>query len=129
MAIFSKTTKTVKKADTTTALVPRDSASDPRLSASSKKHSGDILLAPRITEKGSYLIERGVYVFDVTLRAGKKQIAAAIHEVFGVVPAKIRTAKVMSKSVISRSVNRVGRTSTGKKAYVYLKKGDKIEII
>jgi large subunit ribosomal protein L23 len=85
-----------------------------------KKTASQILIAPRITEKGAYLSEAGVYVFNVAGDANKVQIAEAIKELFKVTPRKV---------TITRSTNRIGRTAGGKKAYVFLKKGDTIEIV
>lgn len=94
-----------------------------------QKTTDKILLSPRITEKGAYLGELGVYVFNVAEHANKKEIAGAIHTVFKVWPRKIRIARVARKQMITRGTNRKGMTTGGKKAYVYLKKGDTIEIV
>jgi ribosomal protein L23 len=40
----------------------------------------------------------------------------------------VRVAAVPSKAVFTRGTNRWGRTAGGKKAYVYLKKGETIEL-
>lgn len=93
-----------------------------------KKHTAHILISPRITEKGAYLAENGVYVFNIAKNANKKEVADAIREVFKVTPRMIRVSSVKGKEVYTRGTNRWGRTSTGKKAYVYLKKGDTLEI-
>lgn len=92
------------------------------------KHPSQILLSPRITEKGAYLGELGVYVFNVQKNAGKREIAQAIRTVFGVMPRKVRVVSIPRKQVSTRGTNRMGQTKGGKKAYVYLKKGDAIEI-
>jgi large subunit ribosomal protein L23 len=91
-------------------------------------HSGQILLSPRITEKGALMAEQGVYVFNVAIRASKKDVAAAIKEVYKVSARKVTLARIPSKAVMTRGTNRMGRTAGGKKAYVYLKSGDKIEL-
>ena len=93
-----------------------------------KKHPGHIILSPRITEKGAYMTEQGVYVFNVAENANKNEIAAAVSELFKVTPRTVRIARIPRKQVLTRSTNRKGMTAGGKKAYVYLKKGDKIEI-
>jgi ribosomal protein L23 len=94
-----------------------------------QKTSDKVLLSPRITEKGAYLGDLGVYVFNVAEHANKKEIAQAIHTIFKVFPRKIRIARVARKQVVTRGTNRRGMTAGGKKAYVYLKKGDTIEIV
>jgi large subunit ribosomal protein L23 len=88
-----------------------------------------ILLSPRITEKGAYLGERGAYVFNVSTTANKAQVAAAVKEIYKVSPRKVTLAAVPRKRVVTRGTNRHGKTAGGKKAYVYLKAGDTIELI
>jgi large subunit ribosomal protein L23 len=94
-----------------------------------EKHTGKILISPRITEKGAYLAEQGVYVFNVTKDANKHQIMSAMRTIYKVTPRKVTVMSVPGKSVTTRGKNRMGRTASGKKAYVYLKKGETIELI
>ncbi len=93
------------------------------------KHTSKILLSPRITEKGAYLAEDGVYVFNVGIDANKKEIMRAIESTFKVTPRSVRIVAVPRKQVMTRGTNRKGKTVGGKKAYVYLKKGDTIELV
>jgi large subunit ribosomal protein L23 len=92
-------------------------------------HIGNIVLAPRITEKGAYLSEKGAYVFAVGRDANKIEIAQAIRTLYKVTPRKVNIVTIPRKTVTTRGTNRRGKTATGKKAYVYLKKGETIEII
>jgi large subunit ribosomal protein L23 len=94
-----------------------------------KKHSSTILQGPRITEKGAYQGELGVYVFNVAKDANKAQIAEAVREVFKVTPRKVTVVAVPRKRSVTRGTNRKGMSAGGKKAYVYLKKGDTIELV
>lgn len=88
----------------------------------------NVLRRPRITEKAALLGDKAnVYVFDVASGATKKSIAASVKAAYKVTPLRVHTAKVASKSVFIRGKR--GVKSGGKKAYVYLKKGDKIELI
>lgn len=124
MALFSRKSKA--------EITPQEPAAAPSVatkSAPKQKHASAVLLSPRITEKGAYLGELGVYLFNVAPRANKKEIAEAVHAVFGVRPRKVRVASVPRKQSLTRGTNRKGFTSGGKKAYVYLKKGDTIEIV
>ena len=82
---------------------------------------------PRITEKSTILSERGVYTFDVAPRANKTIVANFIRQVYGVAPKKIRIVSSVSKQTFIRG--RYGVRAGAKKAYVYLKKGDKIEFV
>lgn len=94
-----------------------------------KKLSSQILISPRITEKGAYLSEAGVYVFNVARDANKAQVVDAIRETFKVTPRKVTVVTVPRKEVTTRGTNRKGTTAAGKKVYVFLKKGDTIELV
>ena len=89
--------------------------------------SGSVINNPRITEKASRLSEIGCYTFDVTKTATKKQIAHAIEKQYKVVPQSVRTVNTPKKAVFHKGT--MGMTGGGRKAYVYLKKGDKIEVL
>ena len=128
MALFGKKTETKKKAQPKKVAVAPVSAESAAKTATVKGSAGAVLLSPRITEKGSYLAEKRVYVFNVEKNANKKQISEAIQAVFGVVPRMVNIVHVPGKGVVSRTTNRAGRTASGKKAYVSLKSGDKIDI-
>lgn len=88
-----------------------------------------IIISPRVTEKGAYLSEHGCYVFNVAPKANKQEIAQAVRTIFKVTPRKIAIVTVPRKEVITRGTNRKGMTGGGKKAYVYLKKGETIELV
>ncbi|HVZ75954.1 MAG TPA: 50S ribosomal protein L23 [Candidatus Paceibacterota bacterium] len=92
------------------------------------KHAAHIITSPRITEKGAYLAEKGVYVFNVSKTTNKHEIAAAIQSIYKVTPRQVRVVAIPRKSVQTRGTNRWGTTRGGKKAYVYLKSGDTIEL-
>ncbi len=94
-----------------------------------QKHTGTIILSPRITEKGANLAEQGIYVFNVGRNANKIEIISAFRTLYQVNPRKVRVVSVPQKKVQTRGTNRKGKTAHGKKAYVYLKKGESIEII
>lgn len=89
--------------------------------------AADALIAPRITEKATDLSQYdNAYVFDVLPGATKQEIASAVKERYGVTPVKVRTIRVPHKRRFSR-----GKWATiggGKKALVYLKDGDTIQI-
>lgn len=88
----------------------------------------NVLLRPRITEKAALSADSaGVYVFEVSENSTKTSIAASVKALYKVTPVKIRVAKIVPKAVFVRGKH--GTKSGGKKAYVYLKKGDKIELL
>ena len=73
-----------------------------------------------------------VYTFEVVSDATKKSIAASVKEFYGVTPVGVRIAKIPAKKVHLRGKRKgakMGVKSGGKKAYVYLKAGDKIEVV
>jgi large subunit ribosomal protein L23 len=86
----------------------------------------NILIRPVISEKSYALIAEGKYTFRVADRAHKTQIAQAVHEVFGVQVAQVRTSKVRSKPK-RRGLSK-GRTRAWKKAIVQLAPGERIEL-
>lgn len=87
----------------------------------------NIIVRPRITEKASLVSEtQGSYVFEVSKEATKKSIHDAVKHLYKVTPVKVNIVKLPSKKITMKGKS--GRTGGVKKAYVYLKKGEKIEI-
>jgi len=79
---------------------------------------------PRITEKSAIAAEKNVYTFNVAPNANKNEIKKAIKFVYGVTPERVSITKIANKTVTRRGILSV--KAGGKKAVVYLKKGDKI---
>ncbi len=90
-----------------------------------KAKYADVLIRPRITEKASFLTEKNVYTFEVAESADKAMVAAAVKAFYGVTALKVRMVNTPSKQVFVRG--KKGTKAGARKAYVYLKKGDKIE--
>jgi len=86
-----------------------------------------ILKRPRITEKASVLSEQNMYVFELDKRANKSLVKMAVKELYKVVPIKVNIINSPSKTIVSRGIK--GIKPGKKKAVIYLKKGDTIEII
>ncbi len=82
------------------------------------KNARDIIKRPVITERTTDLMEENKYAFEVSLRANKTEIKAAIEEIFGVKVEKVNTLRVPSKK--KRVGRHIGRTSEWKKAVVTL---------
>lgn len=91
-----------------------------------EKKSHPLILGPRITEKSALSSEKGAYVFNVSEKANKNELKKAIKEVYGVTPERISITQITDKKVTRRGKKGVKRG--GKKAVVYLKKGDKITL-
>jgi large subunit ribosomal protein L23 len=95
-----------------------------------KKDLSSVLKSPRITEKGAVISGlNNVYPFNISVDANKKDVIDAIKLIYKVTPVKVAVVTIRSKTVVSRRNGKKGTKSGGKKAYVYLKKGDKIEFV
>ena len=86
-----------------------------------------ILKNPRVTEKASMASEQNVYTFDISSSANKTEIKKAIFALYKVHPVKVNVLSVPKKNTMSKG--KAGTKGGGRKAFVYLKKGDKIEFI
>ncbi|MBU0501788.1 MAG: 50S ribosomal protein L23 [bacterium] len=84
-----------------------------------------IIVEPIITEKALARRALSGYVFKVHNKATKIDVALAIEKIFKVNVTSVNTCKVRSKRRVSGKS--IGRTSSWKKAYVTLSKGQKIE--
>ncbi len=84
-----------------------------------------VLIRPRVTEKATLVTENSVYTFVIDPKATVYQVKKAFVDRYKFVPVKINTVTIPAKKVFVRGKS--GMKSGYKKAYVYLKKGDKIE--
>lgn len=123
--------KEAPKKETKTKSAKKTKASSTSAPRISKRDLTWVLKGPRITEKGAIVAEKNnSYTFNVNTSATKTDIKAAIEHIYKVVPKKIAIIKIPSKKVQVRGQRgKLGTKSGGKKAYVYLKKGDKIEFV
>lgn len=125
MAIFSKKEKTETKA--ATKAVKKD-AVVPVASSAILRDLSHVLLHARITEKATMHSADGVYTFDIGTNASKRDVIQAVQAVYKVVPRKVHVVKVPTKTRRNPRTGKVGVTRGGRKAYVYLKKGETITI-
>lgn len=102
-------------------------AADATAKAGSGRDVTSVLKHPRITEKATAVSGANVYVFDVMPKATKKDVIEAVRHFYKAEPTKVNMTKVHSKRVFVRGT--WGVKSGGKKAYVYFKEGQTIEII
>jgi large subunit ribosomal protein L23 len=88
--------------------------------------SYDVLRRPLITEKGTGLQAFGKYAFEISPRATKQQVKAAVEKAFKVGVTTVNVINVKGKTKRVKS----GYTTSPawKKAIVSLKAGDKIEL-
>lgn len=106
---------TTKKTKTNKVVVKEDAK---------KTKTHPLVIGPRITEKSSISSDKGAYTFNVAPIANKNEIKKAIKMLYGVTPVKVSMTKITSKVVVRGGI--IGKKQGGKKAVVYLKKGDKI---
>ncbi len=85
-----------------------------------------VILSPRITEKAAMISGNNVYTFNVAIKANKIQIKRAIIAQYKVTPLKVNVVAQKAQKVTKRG-RKVHQAAT-KKAMVYLKKGDTIEL-
>lgn len=129
MGLFNK--KDSAKADETKEVTVKETKT--KAVASKKAEGGvafdsvSVIRNPRITEKAAYASDKNVYTFDVTPRASKIEIVKAIKSIYKVTPIKVNVVAIPTKRVVRK--NSLGVKGGGKKAYVFLKKGDKIEFV
>ncbi len=92
-----------------------------------KAHPSKTIIRPRITEKAALKNEtESVYVFEVAKSSTKPTIKNAVKAFWGVTPVKVNITKLPSKTTFKRG--KKGSVPAIVKAYVYLKKGEKIEL-
>lgn len=86
-----------------------------------------VIISPRITEKAAMVSENNVFTFDVATKANKIQVKRAIVAKYKVTPKKVNIISAKSRKVMKRG-RKVHQSGT-KKAMVFLKKGDTIELV
>ncbi|MDP4009097.1 MAG: 50S ribosomal protein L23 [bacterium] len=85
-----------------------------------------MLLRPHVTEKASVLAGRNVYVFQVSAKATKLEIASAVQDIYGVPVQQVNIVNIPSKKI--RVGKRQGVKSGYKKAMVSVKQGHQIDM-
>jgi len=89
------------------------------------KNLYEVVRRPLITEKSSTLKDaQSTVTFEVHRDATKPEIKTAIEKLFSVKVADVRVANVHGK--VKRQGRFMGRRPDWKKAYVVLKKGEKM---
>lgn len=89
-----------------------------------------VLKSPRVTEKSTDLASRKTgpaYVFEVAKEATKPMIENAFEIKYKVKPQKVNIINLPAKKIFRRGIR--GSKSAVKKAIVYLKVGEKVEIV
>lgn len=121
MALFSRSKKVEASAKTTTSanaaakVAPRNLAS--------------VIVRPRVTEKAVGKSEQNVYTFVVRRDATKFDVRDAVKALYKVTPVRVNIVNQAPAMRPSGSRNRLVKVAGMKKAYVYLKKGDTINLV
>ena len=122
MALFSNDKKNTKK---TAVAKAGDASADKSANRTSSAH---ILRHAHITEKATMHADQSVYVFEVAETATKRDIVMAVREIYNVTPRMVRIASIPTKTTRNMRTGVTGIKRGGKKAYVFLKKGETIII-
>ena len=88
--------------------------------------NNSLIISPRLTEKAANLSSQNVYTFNVKEEATKITLAQEIKKTYKVTPIKITIINNPRTAVFARG--KLGFQSKFKKASVFLKKGDKINL-
>jgi large subunit ribosomal protein L23 len=94
---------------------------------SKKAKTHPLILGARITEKAALGAEKGIYTFNVGENANKNEVKKAIKLIYGFTPKSVAIISIKEKKVVRRGIK--GTKKGGKKAVVYMKKGDKIAFV
>ncbi len=73
--------------------------------------------------------DQNVYTFNVRRDATKFIVSDAVKALYGVTPVKVNIVNKKPAKRLAGSRNRVVKVAGEKKAYVYLKKGDTINLV
>lgn len=87
-----------------------------------------VIKKPVISEKSMKLAKGGLYTFLVDKKARKPLIGQAVEELFGVKVQAVRTANFKEERKAQKKVRGYFTVPGFKKAYVQLKKGQKIPL-
>jgi large subunit ribosomal protein L23 len=86
----------------------------------------DVIVAPHITEKSTFVSDNNQVIFKVALKATKTEIKAAVEALFSVKVTAVNT--IVRKGKTKRFRGTAGRQSDIKKAIVTLAEGQSIDV-
>lgn len=126
MALFSRSKETKAKESTAAPKLSDKKAAAAVLPTDRNLES--VIIKPRITEKAVGKSEQNVYTFVVRRDATKYDVRDAVKALFGVTPVKVNIVNKSPRQFMARSKGRTISEKGMKKAYVYLKQGDHIDL-
>jgi|TARA_B100001146_G_C16091212_1_gene395088 large subunit ribosomal protein L23 len=118
MALFGKKKETTDKKVND---APKALATDHNLDG--------VLLNPRLTEKSVMMGDKNVYTFEIHKDATKYQVRDAVKAFYNVTPVKVNIVNKKPAKRLQGSRGKMVHAKGMKKAYVYLKKGDSINLV
>ena len=118
-----------KKSDASTDVAVAPKAEKATPSKTLSRDSASALIKPRITEKAANLLEKNVYTFEIKKGASKYDVRDAVVSLYKVTPVQIRIVNQAPRRTMSKTRGREMLVSGKRKAYVYLKKGDRIDLV
>jgi large subunit ribosomal protein L23 len=102
---------------------------EPKETAAIERNLTTVIKKPRITEKAMLGNDNNVYAFEIAANATKHDVRDAVKAIWNVTPLKVHVVTRQPREVLSRARGRRMKIEGLKKAYVYLKKGDKIDLV
>ena len=126
MALFGSN-KSIKKTGAAKSSAAEKKMPSERSRSSAQKESKTVLIRPRITEKAANMTAVNVYAFDIARDATKRDVMLAVKAFYKVNPLKVNVVNTPAKRVKMRRKRGFGAQSAGRKAYVFLKKGEEIQ--
>jgi|AntRauTorcE11898_2_1112593.scaffolds.fasta_scaffold02581_3 large subunit ribosomal protein L23 len=129
MALFGSKKDTKDKKDKENVEAPAAAKNVGSKPLVTDRNLSAVIVAPRITEKAVGMSEQNVYTFVVRPNATKLAVRDAIKSLYSVTPVKVN---IVNKKAAKRVKGFSGRTVHDKgikKAYVYLRKGDTINLV
>lgn len=88
-----------------------------------------VIVRPRITEKAAVLLDQNVYTFEIKKGATKFEVRDAIKALYKVTPVSVRIVNKEPRHYMASMRGRSAMEQGLRKAYVYLKKGDRIDLV
>lgn len=125
MALFSQ--KKEKKESKEKSVVSLESPVTKTLPTD--RNLASVLVKPRVTEKAVGMSDRNIYTFVVRRDATKYDVKDAVKALFNVTPVRVNIVNKTPRQSMSRSKGRKVSEKGMKKAYVYLKEGDSINLV
>lgn len=129
MALFSRKKQTTDAATPAAAEAARAATPAATTSLPTDGDLSAVIIRPRITEKAVSQSERNVYTFVVRRDATKPQVQAAIKALYNVTPVRVNIVNKRPRTAVSRLRGTKRHVPGQKKAYVYLKEGDTINLV